>query len=122
MRGKAAFSIEGLVGSVKTVGKTRKISIAVDASYKNDAGEWQKRTIWNTVTVFEDRMVEWIDSDLTKGDMVSVDGHMGENNYKNAKGDIVYTVDLTARRFERLATKAQLDSTRNQNDDEDQAA
>ena len=122
MRGKAAFSIEGLVGKIKTVGTTRKIRIVVDASYKNDADEWEERPIWNTVTVFEDRKIEWIDKNLTKGDMVSVDGHMGENNYKNTKGEMVYTVDLTARRFERLATKAQLDRTRKQNDDEDQAA
>ena len=122
MRGKAEFGIIGLVGGVKTVGTTRKISVASSFPYRDDDGEWHDHTEWNTVTVFEDRVITWIDENLTKGDLVSVDGQMGENQYENANGDTVYSVEFKARQVNRLATKAQLDSTRTKEEGRNQAA
>lgn len=122
MRGTAKFDIIGYVGSVKAFDKTRKIRIASPDPYKDEGGDWHDNPQWNTVTVFQENVVAWIDGNLVPGDLVHAAGKMRESSYKNGEGDIVYTVEFVAREFDRLVMKQQLDSTKNQKDDKKKAA
>lgn len=122
MSGKATFTVIGLVGKVVEFDKSTKVSIA--SSYptkeKDEAGKTVYNTDWNSVTVFDDKTREWMSNHVTAGDLVNVDGRMRDSSYQKGNHTI-YTTERIVVRFDRLATKEQLDSTRDESG-HDQAA
>lgn len=104
MRGTAEFQIIGRVGKVTEVGAALKVSIAADYPKRQDDGGWDSNTHWNTVTVFNEPIANWITGNVTPGDLVQVQGRLRENAYEKG-GRMVYTVDLVALDFNRLAAR-----------------
>jgi len=82
MRGTAEFQIIGRIGRIATVGTTLKINIASDYPRK-----------WNTVTVFNERTIEWINKNTKPGDLVHARGRLRNGSYEK-DGEKIYTVDL----------------------------
>ena len=102
MRGTAEFQIIGRIGRIATVGSTLKINIASDYPRKKDDGSWDDNTHWNTVTVFNERTIEWINSNTKPGDLVHARGRIRNGSYEK-DGDTVYTTDLVTTEFLLLA-------------------
>ena len=109
MRGIANFEIIGRVGKIKSFGTVLKVSIASDNPKRDTDGHWQSNTSWNTVTIFGDRLVEWIEANVQPGDLVRADGTLRQSSYEK-HGQETYTVDLLCQTFNRLATREQLGS------------
>ena len=102
MRGTAEFQIIGRIGRIARVGSTLKINIASDYPRKKDDGSWDANTHWNTVTVFAERTIGWIDANCTPGDLVHVRGRIRNGSYEK-DGATVYTTDLITTEFLMLA-------------------
>ena len=100
---KASFEIIGRVGSVKKFDNVVRVSIATDASYK-DNGQWVKKTRWNEVTIFAKGLREWIGDNLGKGQWVRAAGVIQQNSYEK-DGETRYTTDLIVEDFGRLPVK-----------------
>ena len=102
MRGTAEFQIIGRIGRIATVGSTLKINIASDYPRKQDDGSWDDNTHWNTVTVFNERTIEWIKANTKPGDLVHARGRIRNGSYEK-DDDTVYTTDLVTTEFLLLA-------------------
>lgn len=102
MRGTAEFLIIGRIGRIAEVGQALKINIASDYPRRNDRGEWENNTHWNTVTLFGDERVARVKDKYKAGDMVQARGRMRNVSYEK-NGDTIYTVDLIATEFVMLA-------------------
>src|SRR4051812_6027109 len=102
MKNIAEFTIIGRVGARKTLGKAVRVTIASNYRLKDERGEWREDTYWNEVTVFSPTTQAYIEEHIAKGDLVHVRGRLRQSSYER-NGGRVYTVDLVASSFSRLA-------------------
>lgn len=100
---KASFEIIGRVGAVKTFDAVVRISIAANASYKKD-GQWQDRTDWNEVTIFDKSTRKYVAETFAKGDYVRAVGTLRQNVYEK-NGERIYTTDLVVEAISRQPRK-----------------
>ena len=98
----ARFTIQGRVGKVKAQDKLVRMSIAADASYRED-GTWVKRTDWNEVIIFQPKLREWA-SNFKPGDYIRAEGRLRQNSYMR-NGEKVYTVELIVEEIARQPVK-----------------
>lgn len=110
MHGRNEFRILGRVGKIHNFEKVIKVSIASDSPRRDDRGDWQSNTAWNTVTVFGEQTITWIKNHLMPGDLVDTTGSIGQSSYGEGE-EKTYTTDLVVRDFHRLAKRDQLSST-----------
>jgi len=101
MYNEASFRLIGRIAKIERAGKTVRVSIASNYSVKDEAGDYQDRTRWNTVTVFG-KQAEWVQKKRSKGDLVLVEGNLEDRSYEK-DGKTVYTTDRLANTFELLA-------------------
>ena len=62
--------------------KVTTVSIACNRSYKDANGEWQERTSFHNVVVWE-RKAEFVCSNFRKGDGIAFIGHFTSRSYKD---------------------------------------
>jgi single-strand DNA-binding protein len=108
MYNEASFRLIGRIAKITRAGKTVRVNIASNYSVKDEAGTWEERTRWNTVTVFG-KQAEWVETKRQQGDLVLVEGNLEDRTYEK-DGEKVYTTDRLANLFEVL-TKAPEKST-----------
>ncbi|WP_300043101.1 single-stranded DNA-binding protein [uncultured Paracoccus sp.] len=111
MKTFAKHFTQGYVGKIKEVGTTLKISIASSYRQRNQNGDYEDRTYWNTLTVFDEARMKFIKTYVREGDLVQAEGMIREDSY-DKNGEIVYTTLLIARDFQLLSTKAERDARR----------
>ena len=111
MRGKATFSMIGLVGSVLIKDNIAKVEIgSLDPSETNEEGsEWVTQAEWNIVTVDDDSIRDWISENLETGDLVTAEGRLRGDTI-TVGDEIVNNAALEAVSFERLAEVDQIDA------------
>ncbi|WP_104825519.1 single-stranded DNA-binding protein [Rhizobium sp. NXC24] len=100
---KASFEIIGRVGKIKIFDKVVRVSIASNASYKEN-GEWVDRTNWNEVAIFDGSTRTFVEKNVTAGDYVRIVGTLRQNSFER-NGETVYTVELAAESFSRQPKK-----------------
>jgi len=102
MRQWAEFDIQGNVAKIDAGDKVTRITIAANYSRKGDNDEWDNDPHFNRITFFgksRERLTAW-----GVGDLVHVRGRVREGSYEK-DGATVYTVDLIADEFARVAKK-----------------
>jgi single-stranded DNA-binding protein len=102
MRNIAEFTLIGRVGTIKQVGKTVRVSICANYPFKDDKGQWKDDAHWNEVTIFTKLIQSYVNEHVSKGDLVHVRGRLRQNSFER-DGQRIYTVDLIAQEFGRLA-------------------
>lgn len=102
-KGIAEFQIIGNVGKIQTVGSVLKINIASEYGSRNKNGDFEANPFWNTVTVFEERQIDWINANLSAGDLVRATGTIRQTSW-DKDGETQYGVTL-AGSISRLAKK-----------------
>ncbi|MGD9769457.1 MAG: single-stranded DNA-binding protein [Pseudolabrys sp.] len=102
MRNIAEFTLIGHVGTIKTVGKTARVTICANYPFKDKAGEWKDDPHWNEVTIFAPSIQKYLNEHVGKGDLVHVRGRIRQNSYES-NGQRIYTVDLIGLELGRLA-------------------
>lgn len=102
MRNIAEFTLIGRVGTIKQVGKTVRVSICANYSFKDDKGQWKEDAHWNEVAIFTKSVQSYVNEHVSKGDLVHVRDRLRQNSFERDSHRI-YTVDLIAQEFGRLA-------------------
>jgi single-strand DNA-binding protein len=104
-RNCADFHIIGNVAKVLKMDKVTKVTIA--ANLRSKKGEaWVDDPHFNTVNIWDKSTRDYIEKDVSTGDLVRVVGRFKESSYDDKRtGDKVYTVDFNANDFSRLAAK-----------------
>ena len=106
MKTFAEFQIIGRVGKITEAGSTLKISVAADYGKRAEDGSWDSKPFWNTVTIFNEKTVNWIKDNIEVGNLVHTRGTIRETSYEK-DGATVYGVTLAGDEFSRLAVKEQ---------------
>ena len=106
----AQFQLIGRIGEVREVGTTLRVSVASAYSWRNEAGEWENRTRWNEVTIFNDATKAYVRRNLGKGDLIYVSGTLAQAKWQK-DGQTVYGVTLTTDQIDLLARGPNRDAT-----------
>jgi len=102
MRNIAEFQIIGRIGSIKKLGSATRLNIASNYPSKDEHGNWEDHTYWNSVVIFSEPIQANIEKNLGKGDLVHARGRIHQSSFER-NGETVYTVDLVCNQFARLA-------------------
>ncbi|MGX7744006.1 single-stranded DNA-binding protein [Rhodopseudomonas parapalustris] len=101
MRNIAEFTLIGHVGTIRTVGKTVRVTVCANYPFKDKAGDWKDDQHWNEVTIFTSSIQKYVNEHVGKGDLVHVRGRLRQNSYER-DGQRIYTVDLIGLEIGRL--------------------
>lgn len=100
----AEFHIIGNVASITPLEKVTKVTIA--SNYRRKIEEkYEDAVRYNTVNVWNKNTVDYISKELSIGDLIRVTGNMEQSNYQDGDDNTIYTVELHAGLFTRVAQK-----------------
>ena len=97
--------ILGRVGSdpeVKVSAREEKfagMSVATSEKYKSKQGEWQEKTQWHMIKVFDPRLAETIEKYVHKGTMLYVEGEIEYSKYADSEGNQKTTTEILVPKF-----------------------
>ncbi|MBO9673640.1 MAG: single-stranded DNA-binding protein [Sphingobacteriaceae bacterium] len=85
----------GADAEVKTFGsqKLARVNLAINESYRNDAGEEVKKVQWFNLT-FWNAKAEIAEAQIKKGTGLTVEGRLQANRYDGKDGKKRYSVDI----------------------------
>ncbi|MBB5514537.1 hypothetical protein FHS89_000535 [Rubricella aquisinus] len=83
------------VGKITKAGTVLKISIAAEYGRRDQDGNFQQNTYWNTITLFNDAAITWAEGNVKQGHLVRATGTIRETAYEK-NGETVYGVTLAA--------------------------
>ncbi len=79
-----------------------KFSMATEDSYKDDKGNWNKKTEWHNIVAFG-KTAERVMEKVRKGDYLAIDdGKLSHREYENKQGQKVHTTSVQIMNFEVL--------------------
>lgn len=82
-----------------------KFSLATDESFKDRAGEQQKRTEWHTIVAWN-KLAEICGEYLTKGKQVYIEGSIRSRQWEDQSGNKRTSYEIVARDMRMLGSKA----------------
>ena len=78
------------------------VSVATDSQVRDEAGNWNKQTDWNTVTMFSDSLRKRLANGAGRtGNLIVVEGRIRSGSY-DKDGETLYRTDLIATDMEVL--------------------
>ena len=92
-------------------------SLAIDERYKDKSGEWQDRTEWVNVVLWE-RLAEIAKEYLSKGSKCYIEGRLATRNYEK-DGHKVYVTEVIGSELVLLGSKQQSSEPAAQPDSEE---
>ncbi len=103
-------------------GMVGKFSVATNESYMDKQGEWQQKTEWHDVVVWN-KLAERAEKHLNKGMMVYVEGKLTHRKWQDEQGNNRYTTEVVANTFRMLEKRerAELGSSTNNFPSQDSA-
>ena len=84
--------------------KLAKFSIAINESYRNEAGERITDTQWHSITAWG-KQADLVEKLLKKGSEVAIDGKLNNNSYTDKDGVKRYATDIVLNEFSLLGSK-----------------
>ncbi len=78
-----------------------KFSVATNENYMDKAGEWQKKTEWHDIVVWN-KNAERAEKILKKGMMVYVEGKLTHRKWQDDQGNNRYTTEVVANSYRLL--------------------
>lgn len=85
--------------------KIAKLSIALSERYKDKEGQWQEKTIWVNVKLFQ-KTAEYIENYVQKGDIVYVDGKLNQEKFTGKDGAEKSIMAIKVDEFKKLSGKS----------------
>lgn len=84
--------------------KLAKFSIAINESYKNNAGERVTDTQWHNITAWG-KQAELVEKLVKKGSEVAIEGRLNNNSYVDKDGVKRYTTEIVLNDFSLIGPK-----------------
>lgn len=79
-------------------------SLATSEKFKNKAGEWEERTEWHNVTLWN-RLAEIAGEYLTKGKTVFIEGRLQTRKWQDKDGKDRFTTEIVGEKMQMLSRK-----------------
>jgi single-strand DNA-binding protein len=83
-----------------------KFTLATDESFKDRAGEQQKKTEWHNIVAWN-KLAEICGEYLTKGKLVYIEGSIRSNQWEDQSGNKKTSYEIVARNMQMLGSKAE---------------
>jgi single-strand DNA-binding protein len=83
----------GHVGKVIPLLKVTKIDVGTNRYWKDDSGQNQTTTDWCTLTVLDEKTIEFVGSNVARGDPIYAEARVANSTYER-NGQKVYSTDL----------------------------
>jgi len=87
-------------------GSVAKFSVATNENYLDKSGEWQKKTEWHDIVVWN-KNAERAEKQLKKGQMVYVEGKLTHRKWQDDQGNNRYNTEVVAQTFRLLERREQ---------------
>lgn len=81
-------------------------SVATSEKYKDKSGEWQEKTEWHNVTLWN-RLAEIAGEYLSKGKTVYIEGRLETREWEDREGVKRYTTTIIGERMQMLSGKGE---------------
>ena len=90
MKNLNVVALTGRIGYKKIVTKKEwavlELNLAVNSDYKDKNGDWQENTMWVPIKYYGFDKATSLNKILSKGDLVSVTGSLGQSKWKDEEG------------------------------------
>lgn len=80
------------------------VTVATSEGYKDQSGQWQERTEWHTIVVFN-KTAENVSKYLKKGSQVYAEGSLRTRKWQDKEGKDRYTTEIVANTVQFLDSK-----------------
>lgn len=87
------------IRSVQSGGKVASFSLATSENWRDRDGEWQERTQWHSVVVWNEGTVKYVQNNIQKGDLIYVEGQIEYRKWEDRDGNERYTTEIVIRPF-----------------------
>lgn len=96
--------LQGRVGKDPEVrstqgGKVANLTLATSESWKDRNGEWQEKTQWHNVVIWNEGSVKYVENNVRKGDMLFVEGMIETRKWQDQSGNDRYTTEIVVKAF-----------------------
>lgn len=91
-------------------GRLARLSLATNRRFRDKDGEMQNAAQYHTVVVFQERLVDLVESYCTKGSQILVEGSLEHRTYNDQDGNKKYITEVVIRPYGgeiQLGNKAQ---------------
>ncbi len=104
--------LRGYVGKTPEMySGTAKFTLATEESFKDNSGNWTKRTEWHNIVAFG-KTAERAMEKIRKGDYLAIDdGKLSHREYENKQGQMVQTTSVVITNFEVLKKNDKYENT-----------
>lgn len=82
------------IRATRTGSSIGSFSMATDHSWKDKSGEWQKKTEWHKVVVFDERLIDAVIGRLKVGSTVFVEGALQTRKWQDQSGADRYVTEV----------------------------
>ena len=86
------------IRSTQAGSQIANLSVATSQSWKDKNGEWQERTEWNRVVVWNQHLMDRIKK-MSKGSRVYVEGTLQTRKWTDNSGSEKFTTEIVVPRF-----------------------
>ncbi len=80
-------------------GRVVNLRVATSERWKDKSGEFQERTEWHAVAIFNEKLGEIAEKYLKKGSEVYLEGQIETRKWQDATGADKYTTEVVLRQF-----------------------
>lgn len=87
------------IKSMQSGDEVANFSLATSESWKDKQGEWQSKTQWHKVVVFNPNLVKVVKNYLQKGSKVYLEGALENRSWENKDGVKQYTTEIVLQKF-----------------------
>ena len=79
--------------------KVMSFSLATSEKWKGKDGQQQERTQWNKISVFNDNLINVLDSYAGKGTKIYLEGKLQTRKYQDSSGADRYVTEVVLERY-----------------------
>ena len=87
------------VAALKNGDHVANLSVATSEKWKSKDGEWQERTEWHKVAIFNQNLVRVAQQYLKKGSKVYLEGQLQTRKWVDQSGSERYTTEVVLQNF-----------------------
>lgn len=87
------------IRNVQSGGKVASFSLATSENWRDRDGEWQERTQWHNVVVWNEGTVKYVQNNVQKGDLIYVEGQIEYRKWEDRDGNERHTTEIVIRPY-----------------------
>lgn len=87
------------VRSTQGGGKVANFTLATSESWKDRNGEWQEKTQWHNIVIWNEGSVKYVENNVRKGDMLFVEGQIETRKWQDQSGNDRWTTEIVIKAF-----------------------